>query len=104
MVEVASYGEVHPNEEGEGEEAHDHAVDGEHVEGVVRVPTELCGFWICRPILRVDGSKLEELGKVVECRESQHGQNVTHQSALVAPLRPTKMKKPFNGETNHSVD
>lgn len=49
MVEVASYGEVHPNEEGEGEEAHDHAVDGEHVEGVVRVPTELCGFWICRP-------------------------------------------------------
>ena len=23
---------------------------------------------------------------------------------LVAPLRPTKMKKPFNGETNHSVD
>ena len=49
MVEVASYGEVHPNEEGEGKEAHDHAVDGEHVEGVVRVPTELCGFWICRP-------------------------------------------------------
>ena len=35
------------------------------------------------PILRVDGSKLEELGKVVECRESQHGQNVTHQSALI---------------------
>ena len=40
MVEVASNGEVHPGEEREGKEAHDHAVDGEHVEGVVGVPAE----------------------------------------------------------------
>ena len=35
------------------------------------------------PILRIDGSELEELGKVVENGESQHGENVTQQSALV---------------------
>ena len=49
MVEVASNGDVHPGEEGEGKEAHDHAVDGEHVEGVVGVPAEFCCFWIRRP-------------------------------------------------------
>ena len=49
MVEVASNGEVHPGEEGGGKEAHDHAVDGEHVEGVVGVPAEFCCFWIRRP-------------------------------------------------------
>ena len=49
MAEVASYREVHPDEEGKGEEAHDHAVDGEHVEGVVSVPSEFCCFWIWRP-------------------------------------------------------
>ena len=35
------------------------------------------------PILGVDSSELEELGKVVENGESQHGENVTQQSALV---------------------
>ena len=49
MAEVASYREVHPDEEGKGEEAHDDAVDGEHVEGVVSVPSEFCCFWIWRP-------------------------------------------------------
>ena len=49
MVEVASNGEVDPDEKGEGNEAHDDAVDGEHVEGVVAVPTEFCCFWIRRP-------------------------------------------------------
>ena len=49
MVEVSSYGDVDPDEEGEGDDAHDDAVDGEHVEGVVRVPSEVCRFCICRP-------------------------------------------------------
>ena len=49
MVEVSSYGDVDPDEEGEGDDAHDDAVDGKHVEGVVRVPSEVCCFCICRP-------------------------------------------------------
>ena len=49
MVEVACNGKVHPGEEEEGKEAHDHAVDGEHVERVVGVPPEFCCFWIRRP-------------------------------------------------------
>ena len=49
MVEVSSYGDVDPDEEGEGDDAHDDAVDGENVEGVVRVPSEVCCFCICRP-------------------------------------------------------
>ena len=49
MVEVSSYGDVDPDEEGEGDDAHDDAVDGEHVEGVVWVPSEVCCFCICRP-------------------------------------------------------
>ena len=48
-VEVACNGDVQPYEEGEWEETHDHTVDGEHVQGVVRVSSKLCSFWIRRP-------------------------------------------------------